>query len=257
MNPTADSAQEEAPEPVQVRGLSWAQVPLWVVEHPDLDAHAVRVYAALWRWLSADGRDCWPKAGSIAARLSVSDDTVRRALARLAAAGAVEVVPRYRDDGGQTSNRYVVHLDPPGPGAAPVPPASGTPHRRPAAAPTAGERHQEPEPGEPETREPDVGPPAVIQPTPLDLFEDVFWRAYPRKVDKRRARKEWNAALKRATEQEILTGLRPWVAWWEERNEPEYVPHPATWLHNDRWEAAPAGARRSLGDDLRRLQEDA
>ena len=71
----------------------------------------------------------------------------------------------------------------------------------------------------------------------------AFWAAYPRKVDKDRARRAWRKlkADPRLTG-EILAGLRAWVAseqWQDER----YIPHPATWLNNRRWEVRPPTGR--------------
>ena len=80
-----------------------------------------------------------------------------------------------------------------------------------------------------------------------DLFER-FWKAYPRKQDKERARRAWrkvnpdlalcrimSAALERDKQSEQ----------WQE-NGGKYIPHPSSWLNNRRWEdevkAAPSSA---------------
>lgn len=61
-----------------------------------------------------------------------------------------------------------------------------------------------------------------------------FWAAYPRKVAKAVARKAWakldpDAALR----VRILQALKLHRAIW---TEPKFVPHPATWLNQARWE---------------------
>ncbi len=65
-----------------------------------------------------------------------------------------------------------------------------------------------------------------------------FWNAYPRRKDRNRAQKAYAQALKRGDAQTIFEGLR------KQRNdmlmriaqgESKYVPHPTTWLNNDRW----------------------
>jgi hypothetical protein len=67
-----------------------------------------------------------------------------------------------------------------------------------------------------------------------------FWEAYRRKVGKRSAEAAFERACKRIGEPDplavILAGLdrcnrsRSW------REEPEFIPHPATWLNRDGWE---------------------
>lgn len=63
-----------------------------------------------------------------------------------------------------------------------------------------------------------------------------FWSAYPHKVGKAAAQKEFGKAYTRATLDEIMAGLdvyahktddRPWC-------------NPSTWLHQDRWKDKPA-----------------
>jgi len=33
-----------------------------------------------------------------------------------------------------------------------------------------------------------------------------------------------------------MTALYEWARIWNARNEPEFIPHPATWLNGERWE---------------------
>ena len=64
---------------------------------------------------------------------------------------------------------------------------------------------------------------------------DDFWLLYPRRVAKKDARRAWD---KIAAHQHplILTALFEWRRIWDVRGEPEYTPHPATWLNGERWE---------------------
>ena len=50
--------------------------------------------------------ESWYAIGRIARNLSLSRSTVKRALADLARLGRVEILPRYRENGGRTSNLY-------------------------------------------------------------------------------------------------------------------------------------------------------
>lgn len=64
---------------------------------------------------------------------------------------------------------------------------------------------------------------------------DSFWQSYPRKVGKQAAMKAYAKALKSTTHEQIMSGLeelRTQVA----GKDPQYIPHPTTWLNQGRWE---------------------
>lgn len=63
-----------------------------------------------------------------------------------------------------------------------------------------------------------------------DGFDD-FWKLYPRKVAKPAAMKVWKR-LKKKDKTAVLKFL-PTSTWPAER---VYIPHPATWLNQRRWE---------------------
>ena len=52
--------------------------------------------------------ESWYAIGRIARDLSLSRSTIKRALADLARLGRVEILPRYRENGGRSSNLYRV-----------------------------------------------------------------------------------------------------------------------------------------------------
>lgn len=69
-----------------------------------------------------------------------------------------------------------------------------------------------------------------------------FWSLYPagpRKVNKRGCELKWRTRQLDGIADVILYGLRAWIAseQWQERGG-VFVPLPATWLNQDRWEAA-------------------
>lgn len=71
---------------------------------------------------------------------------------------------------------------------------------------------------------------------------DDFWQAYPRKVAKPRALKAWRASSKdRPTLPELLAAIEKHKASrkWQD---PQFIPHPATWLNDHRWQDAPLPA---------------
>lgn len=70
-----------------------------------------------------------------------------------------------------------------------------------------------------------------------DTEFDQFWKAYPKKKGKKAARKAWRLARDKPDLVAILNALaeqkksKDWV-----KQGGEYIPHPATWLNQGRWE---------------------
>ena len=66
-----------------------------------------------------------------------------------------------------------------------------------------------------------------------------FWTAYPRKVDRRKAERAWQRLkVTPVLMERIMAGLerdRKSPQW--NRDGGRYIPYPATWLNNRRWEA--------------------
>ena len=74
------------------------------------------------------------------------------------------------------------------------------------------------------------------QPEPdIVVTFDDFWSLYPRRVAKKDARRAWDRISPRL-HPSILTALFEWARIWNARGEPEFIPHPATWLNGERWE---------------------
>jgi hypothetical protein len=63
---------------------------------------------------------------------------------------------------------------------------------------------------------------------------DVFWARYPRHAARPRAEKAWRRALKLVSAEVILAGLDRQLPELRAR-EPTMVPHPASWLTDERW----------------------
>jgi hypothetical protein len=64
---------------------------------------------------------------------------------------------------------------------------------------------------------------------------DQFWISYPRKVGKEAARKAFTKAMTKTSTAKIMSGvedLRLRVA----GKDPQFTPHPATWLNDGRWD---------------------
>ena len=58
-----------------------------------------------------------------------------------------------------------------------------------------------------------------------------FYKAYPRKEGVGAAEPKYRAALKKASHEEIMAGLKAFKF----NGELKFIPHPATWLHQQRW----------------------
>ena len=69
-----------------------------------------------------------------------------------------------------------------------------------------------------------------------DEIFDRFWAVFPRRTSKGTARAAFAKALKRASFDVILAGAERYR---DDPNRDEVMPHPATWLNQDRWEDDP------------------
>lgn len=65
---------------------------------------------------------------------------------------------------------------------------------------------------------------------------DEFWQKYPRKVGKGAARGAWAKAVKIAAPEVILEALKRQIGAGVFGGDPVFVPHPRTWLSQERWE---------------------
>ncbi|CAB4127620.1 hypothetical protein UFOVP95_41 [uncultured Caudovirales phage] len=60
---------------------------------------------------------------------------------------------------------------------------------------------------------------------------EIFWKAYPRKTGKGAAEKAWAKATARLDPEVIFSAIAAYP--WQE--DPQFIPHPATWLNQKRW----------------------
>ncbi|NNJ32861.1 helix-turn-helix domain-containing protein [Lacrimispora defluvii] len=75
---------------------------------PDELPHRARAVYMYLKDRAGKGADCWPAVKTIATDLQLSRSTVKRALHDLVKAGLIEKEPRYRENGSNTSNRFVL-----------------------------------------------------------------------------------------------------------------------------------------------------
>lgn len=220
------------------------KVSSWVWEHSKTKGTARLVLLALADIANDDGEVVAYKRSQrhLAKKVKAATSTVRDNIETAVALGELEIIDQ--GDGRQQSNYRILmrvpesgtlDSDTPAPESgtqggsnpAPCPPESGTQ----GAAPPAP--HHDvlipsslvPMTSAPLALVPDEGP------DDDELFE-MFWKSYPRKVDKPGSKRAFKRALKVATVSEIGAGLRAWKAYW---TDPEFIPHPKTWLNQQRW----------------------
>lgn len=88
-------------------------------------------------------------------------------------------------------------------------------------------------------------------------FFDKFWEVYPRKVDKKKAREKF--AKIKPTEELVDTMIKQIERFkqtndWQKENG-KYIPHPSTWLNNNRWEDEIETEEEKEAKMLQRLKE--
>jgi len=68
----------------------------------------------------------------------------------------------------------------------------------------------------------------------LDGF-DAWYKLYPRKVARAAAERAWAKAVKKVEAEKIVAGLEHQLSALKAKDK-EYIPHPATWLNQERWD---------------------
>ncbi len=80
-----------------------------------------------------------------------------------------------------------------------------------------------------------------------------FWTAYPRKDDRKKALEKFEAALKRASAEEIIAGAERYRD--DPNRDPGYTKLPTTWLNADAWENGPLPPRSNGKPSLRERKD--
>jgi hypothetical protein len=225
------------------QALNWA----WQIDLGVRKTTAKLVLLALSD-MADENHSCFPGQERLATMTSSSTDAVSRALKSLEEEALIERVRRHRSDGYRTSDRYFLHV-----GAQPASSYLGsegapTPHQHatyPARTPDLTphepggnhkKNHQKNHQGEPLNKRPTI-----------EAHFEKFWTVFPR----RKGKGEALAAFKRAVARKgvdpeaILAGAERYA---NDPNlpEPAFIPHPATWLNQSRWDDDPE-APRAIG----------
>ena len=82
---------------------------------------------------------------------------------------------------------------------------------------------------------------------------DDFWRAYPKKKDKAKARKSFEKALKKTSLENLIKALEAQKKshdW--QKDGGQFIPYPTTWLNGERWEDELEQSQADQGEEERR-----
>lgn len=231
----------------------------WVLDHSEAPGNDRLVLIAIADEADDDGANAYPSIDRIARRARVNKRTTMRALERLEATGEL-VVLRPEVTGRGHHNRYAVVMGRPidevaalvggsRKGDTLASPKKGAEGR---ASARIGAPKGAPDPQTPRHTDPaEQNPPRaaslelVVDEVPaVDMFE-AFWLAYPRKVAKPEARKAWSSVVDGKVDPVlVLDGLARWLPYWRSRADDRFVPHPSTWLRQERWNDSPPSAGR-------------
>ena len=203
---------------MSLRALTWA----WEQELTNPSEKLVLL--AIADHANDDGM-CWPSMSHVAERCLLSTRQIQRITEQLVDYGLVSRERRKRPDGTLGTYTYTLNI-----------------HRTPMSGPTGHPRpvvHRTPVSAQNRHNR------TVIEPT-HDHF-DRFWQLYPRKIAKQKCARWWqrNADMVSPV---ILDGIQRWADYWQQSNtETRYIPHPYTWLTQERWYDDPPPVARSRG----------
>jgi hypothetical protein len=173
----------------------------------------------------------WPSMKRLCEDTSMSKDSVIRAVKNLEEMGLLEVERRVVE-GVNLPNIYHLNLQ----GVVAHSDQGVVAHS------DHGSRSQRPKP--------------IIEPIKKDSFVgfDEFWQACPRRIGKAAAEKAYAKALKQASHETIMAGIRRYAASRAGQDE-QYTVHPATWLNQGRWDDEPATGYQQGSGQKRELTE--
>ena len=160
----------------------------------------------------ADERgSCYPSYQHIGLLAGIKDPKhIGKIIKEFAQQDLLEITARFKEDGGNISNRYTLHL--------------GQGLQTPSGEVTPTPKGQE-------TTTPPVSPP----PNTKELFEE-FWKIYPRKTNKYASSQKYKIALKDISHEEMLKKIKVYSEFvQDEKMDLKFVPHCTTWLNQKRY----------------------
>ena len=198
----------------------------------EISDRAVRLYAVLARYADSETHKAYPSRDTLAKRLRCSTKSVDRAAQELVDSGAM--TKQHRHNSSIVYTLQVVQ------GGGHHSPGGSTRVSRGVDTGVELTRTTEPEPFELEPLN------DIVQ-----AFND-FWNIYPRKQGKGKAKEAFIKASKLADVELILQGAERYAT---DRNlpDPKFIPLPATWLNQERWDDGPLPLNRELTNSERNI----
>lgn len=220
----------------------FAIVPRWVIRALAGKKWGLTLYCVLADHADRESSSWKIGRKALAAEMGCGLSTLQEAQAECVEAGCIRITPTSTPDGDQGWNSYHVVQIAPDPDRDSEGGRLPEQHPSTAMAVTLPRTPYKNPVQEPLSRE--------LEAPSVEALFSLFWQQYPRKVSKPAALKAYRAAMKDvdrgAVAAEIMAGLQPWIRFWSARGEPEFIPHPSTWLNGHRWQdVAPAPVRRS------------
>lgn len=187
----------------------------WAWDQKGLTPHQKLVLLALANRHNPDV-GCFPSLNKLVEDVEFSKSTVQRSIQKLQELGFIRVEEKHRENGSQTSNRYYLNFEE---GV-----RETTSHSH-SDYPPVSERlpHKQ-------VRDKQV---SLID---NNLFEK-FYQNYPRRIGKIAAEKAWEKAVKKVDPNILVTSAEIYANHVKgSQLQIKFVPHPATWLNQGRWE---------------------
>lgn len=223
----------------------FAPIPEALLHDERVSGNAVRLYGVLARH-GLDPASCYPSRKRLSSLMHVSESTVWRLVTELVDAGWVTLTDRHDESGRQLSNGYDL--------VSSARQRVASTRRGEGRADATGKRAT-PQRDSDSLRSSDsdrvdatlVLVDATSTEVELSWF-DKFWSVYPRKVGKGAARKSFEKVERKCGRSSSLSVRDVCNAAWRFSQDPnlpelQFVPHPATWLNQERWEDGPLPAR--------------
>lgn len=260
---------------MSIQAMTWA-----LEEAPDVPAQLVSTLIALANHAGRDGSACYPSQETIAKYTRKTVRQVRRDLDKLVELQLIrpgdqrhvahfrpdhrplvwdlamdrkrpdtDVLPRSGDDRTPVTER----------------PDMGDRHdRTPVSAKPKEEPNTEPKPsaappGDALFDHPTEAKPGKRTPAEVEALFDEFWKAYPRKDGKKKARESWDSVCKAGTDPRELINAAVNFTRSRQGEDPRFTPYAATWLNQERWKDEPTFVRNGHrpANDLRSMREAA
>ena len=167
--------------------------------------------------------DCYPSLSRLAKCCEMDKSAVHRHIGTLTTKGLISVKRRWRDDGGFTSNFYVLHLE--------------DPMLQNEDTPISKTQHPPVAKCEPNLGNNNLGNNEVVLVRNVDQTVRDFerwWKVYPRKVGKYKAAPLFAKVCNRMNFDELMDATIRFAQSMDGQ-EKRFIPHPTTWLNQERW----------------------